>query len=191
VMEDDEIHILGKAKWIVFCLLSWASFYVLAKYLVNPEYGPINIQMLVIAAGAMGASYLMITESSLKTGLAALICFIMFKISHFIISEAFLQVADERADLALTVVLVVVYVFVWSYLRKYLDNTSWIGVRCPNCSVRGGIEQEELERRYIGSVYRNNRKSNRLRVKYKNTCGECGHSWTKVKTVEDTPFFQN
>jgi len=78
-------------------------------------------------------------------------------------------------------------------IQVYLSNSSWLGVRCPNCSTRGSITTRQIGKQFQGSISEQDNNNGNTRIityntyliTLENSCVSCSHTWVTTRETKE------
>jgi len=197
---SNHLHILGRFRWpIVFAITAVISFFA-HNYLSTHVYtgdirnGAIWLRIGITCLGSFIFAFLFTTEFIFRVIIAfvpALIIGGLVGLLTYFGIDAFTKGQTKVEDLQMWGYIVggLSGLVAWVAFYQRLDNSSWIGSRCPSCLVRGKLSSSQIGKDYIGDTYERSgnetRRYNKYRITTLHECSSCGHSWqTTAETKE-------
>lgn len=187
-------HILGNLRWVIVAVSAVSG--CIAFSLKWPIPGDLDLISQVIRygihfGGAFVVGYVLTAESLIRFYLSILIAAISTAIVvglTWLVFRAF----NYESNLWLQVIGAITALI--SLLGGYqtMKESSWIGVPCPDCSIRGKLTEQNGDKMFTGSEVKQTsvgwRTFDNYEIEVTQTCSNCGSSrnWTKKVTEERT-----
>lgn len=186
------LHVLGNLRWIIvgvcaisggiaFCLrwpvpgdLDLASQVI--RYGIH--FGGAFLVGYILTAESLIRFYLSILVAAISTAIVVGVAWLIFRAFHYE-STLWLQVIGGITALI-------------ALLGGYqtMKESSWIGVPCPDCSVRGKLTEQNGDKMFTGSEVKQTsvgwRTFDNYEIEVTQTCSNCGSSrnWTRKVTEQ-------
>lgn len=189
---SNNLHILGRLRWPIVFLFTAILTIVLHNYLSNHVYpddlrqSAIWLRIGITCIGSFLFALIVTTEFIIRVIIAffpaAIVAGILGFLTYFGI-DAFSKGQTERNDLFVWALGAggLSGLIAWIIFYQRLDNSSWIGTRCPSCQIRGKLSHSQIGKEFIGDTYERSGNETKRYNKYLITtlheCSSCGHSW--------------
>lgn len=198
---NNNLHVLGRLRWPIVLLLTVVMTVVLHNILLQNVYSDdlkssaIWLRMGITCLGVFLFLRIITTELMIKVVIAFFpalaIGGIISVIAYFGIDAFFEGRGGQKEHLIVWSALSggLALLIAWGRIYQRLDQSSWIGTRCPSCFVRGNLTSNEIGKEYIGTerskdlsgIPNMGKSENKIYNKYFITtlheCSSCGHSW--------------
>jgi endogenous inhibitor of DNA gyrase (YacG/DUF329 family) len=181
------VHILGNLRWVIVavCTLSGGVAFCLRW----PLPGDLDLTSQIIRYGIyFGGAFLigiiLTAESLIRFYLSILIAAVSTAI---VVGIAWLLLKAFQVEPITWLWIIGVITALIALISGYqkMNESTWIGVPCPDCSVRGKLSEQDGDRNFCGSEVKKTSEGWKTFDNYvidvSQTCSNCGsaRSWTK------------
>lgn len=185
-------HVLGNLRWVIVaaCTLSGGVAFCLRWPLPGDldltsqiirygiYFGSAFVIGCILTAESLIRFYLSILIAAITTAIVVGLTWLLFRAFQYE-SKVWLQIVGA---IAAFVGLVGGY--------QAMKMSSWIGVPCPDCSVRGKLSEQDGDKNYTGSEVKETSNGwktfDNYVIEVTQTCANCGsaRSWTRNESKE-------
>jgi hypothetical protein len=185
-------HVLGNLRWVIVAVCSIAGG--VAFCLRCPVPGDLDLTSQIIQygirfGGAFVVGFILTAESLIRFYLSILIAAITTTVVVFITKLLFRSFHYE-SNLWLNVIGVLTALIALIGGYQSMKESSWIGVPCPDCTVRGKLSEQDGDKNYTGSEVKETSNGwktfDNYVIEVTQTCANCGsaRSWTRNESKE-------
>jgi len=197
---QNHLHILGRFRWPTVFMLTIVISFAAHNYLSTRVYpddlrnGAIWLRIGITCLGSFVFSFIVTTEFIFRVIIAflpALIIGGMVGLLAYYGVDAFMKGQTKADDLRMWGFVAggLSGLVAWVYFYQRLDNSSWIGTRCPSCLIRGKLNHSQIGKDFIGDTYERSgnetKRYNKYRITTLHECSSCGHSWQTTSETKE------
>ena len=185
-------HVLGNLRWVIVAVSSIAGGVAFCLRWPVPgdldltsqiirygiHFGGAFVVGLILTAESLIRFYLSVLIAAITTTVVVFITWLLFRAFHYE-SNLWLQIIG-----AITALIGLIGGY------QSMKESSWIGVPCPDCTVRGKLSEQDSDKNYTGSEVKETSNGwktfDNYVIEVTQTCANCGssRSWTRNESKE-------